>query len=98
MKTPIELEVFQPFFVSLNLPPSVTRGEEIVLEVNLFNYLKEGTEVTVTLDTSDTFEILIVSNDINAMGNQRSVWVPNEAADCLFFRSSQSKLERFPSE
>uniref|UniRef100_A0A670ICS0 CD109 antigen n=1 Tax=Podarcis muralis TaxID=64176 RepID=A0A670ICS0_PODMU len=96
MKTPIELEVFQPFFVSLNLPPSVTRGEEIVLEVNLFNYLKEGTEVTVTLDTSDTFEILIVSNDINAMGNQRSVWVPSEAAKTVIFPIKPKQIGEIP--
>uniref|UniRef100_A0A803T4W8 CD109 molecule n=1 Tax=Anolis carolinensis TaxID=28377 RepID=A0A803T4W8_ANOCA len=78
IKMPIELEVFQKFFMSLNLPHTVTRGEHFMLEVNVFNYMKENTEVTVTLDTSDTFEILIISNDINAMGNQRSVWVPSE--------------------
>lgn len=42
-----QLEVFQPFFVSLNLPPSVTRGEQFILEVNIFNYLKEVAEVKI---------------------------------------------------
>lgn len=40
-----QLESFQPFFVSLNLPSYVTRGEQFVLEAVVFNYLEEDTEV-----------------------------------------------------
>ncbi|XP_053136283.1 CD109 antigen [Hemicordylus capensis] len=96
MKMPVELEVFQPFFVSLNLPPSVMRGEQFLLEVNIFNYLSESTEVTVTLDTNDTFEILIVSNDINAMGNQRSVWVASEDAKTIIFPIKPKQIGEIP--
>ncbi|KAJ7341665.1 hypothetical protein JRQ81_006104 [Phrynocephalus forsythii] len=96
IKIPVELEVFQPFFVSLNLPPSVTRGEQFILEVNIFNYLKEGTEVTVTLDTSDTFEILTLSNAINAMGNQRSVWVPSEDGKTVIFPIKPKQIGEVP--
>uniref|UniRef100_A0A803T9M7 CD109 molecule n=1 Tax=Anolis carolinensis TaxID=28377 RepID=A0A803T9M7_ANOCA len=92
IKMPIELEVFQKFFMSLNLPHTVTRGEHFMLEVNVFNYMKENTEVTVTLDTSDTFEILIISNDINAMGNQRSVWVPSEDGRTVISQSNQKAV------
>ncbi|XP_070789005.1 CD109 antigen isoform X2 [Pituophis catenifer annectens] len=71
MKIPIELEVFQPFFVSLNLPPSVIRGEQFILEVNIFNYLKESTEAegleqtyseTVLLDLSKRSNLTEVLN------------------------------------
>uniref|UniRef100_A0A8D0CAT7 CD109 antigen n=2 Tax=Salvator merianae TaxID=96440 RepID=A0A8D0CAT7_SALMN len=96
IKMPIELEVFQPFFVSLNLPSSVTRGEQFILEVNVFNYLKESTEVTVTLDTSNTFEILIISNDINVMGNQRSVWVPSEDGMTVTFPIKPKQIGEIP--
>ncbi|XP_062981026.1 CD109 antigen [Elgaria multicarinata webbii] len=96
IKMPIELEVFQPFFLSLNLPPSITRGEEFILEVNMFNYLKESIEVTVTLDTSDTFEILIISNDINAMGNQRSVRVPSEDGKTVIFPIKPKQIGEIP--
>ncbi|XP_061479122.1 CD109 antigen isoform X2 [Rhineura floridana] len=96
VKMPIELQVFQPFFVSLNLPPSVTRGEQFILEVNIFNYLKENTEVTVTLDTSDTFEILIVSNDLIAMGNHRSVWVPSEEGKTVIFPIKPKQIGEIP--
>lgn len=41
----LQLEVFQPFFIFLNLPYSVIRGEQFILEVNIFNYLKEEAEV-----------------------------------------------------
>lgn len=40
-----QLRAFQPFFISLNLPYAVIRGEELALEVTIFNYLKEATEV-----------------------------------------------------
>uniref|UniRef100_A0A8C5RJE5 CD109 molecule n=1 Tax=Laticauda laticaudata TaxID=8630 RepID=A0A8C5RJE5_LATLA len=96
MKIPIELEVFQPFFVSLNLPPSVIRGEQFILEVNIFNYLKESTEVTVTLDMSDSFEIFIISNDINATGNQHTVWIPSEDGKTIFFPIKPKQIGEIP--
>ena len=40
-----QLTVFQPFFVSLNLPYSVIRGEEFGLQAMVFNYLPEAVEV-----------------------------------------------------
>uniref|UniRef100_A0A8C6Y3Q5 CD109 antigen n=1 Tax=Naja naja TaxID=35670 RepID=A0A8C6Y3Q5_NAJNA len=96
MKIPIELEVFQPFFVSLNLPPSVIRGEQFILEVNIFNYLKESTEVTVTLDMSDSFEIFIISNDINAIGNQHTVWISSEDGKTIFFPIKPKQIGEIP--
>ncbi|XP_054849093.1 CD109 antigen [Eublepharis macularius] len=94
-KIPIELEVFQPFFVSLNLPPSIIRGEQFLLEVHLFNYMKESSEVTVTLDRSDTFEIFI-SNDINATDNQRSVWMPSEDGKTVVFPIKPTQIGEIP--
>lgn len=46
-KNPKTLNVFQPFFVSLNLPYSVKRGEVVAVPVVLFNYLE--TDVTADL-------------------------------------------------
>ncbi|KAL7987953.1 hypothetical protein Chor_006872 [Crotalus horridus] len=96
IKIPVELEVFQPFFVSLNLPPSVIRGEQFILEVNIFNYLKKSTEVTVTLDMSDSFEIFIISNDINAIGNQHSIWIPSEDGKTVFFPIMPKQIGEIP--
>ncbi|XP_014673920.1 PREDICTED: CD109 antigen-like [Priapulus caudatus] len=50
------LTAFQPFFVSLTLPYSVLRGEVLVLQATVFNYMNADTQVEVTLDHSDDFE------------------------------------------
>ncbi|XP_019352416.1 CD109 antigen isoform X3 [Alligator mississippiensis] len=96
LTAPVELETFQPFFISLNLPYSVTRGEQFILEINIFNYLKEETKVTVTLDISDVFEILITSNEINATGNQQSVLVPSEDGRTVNFPIKPKRLGEIP--
>ncbi|NWW49476.1 CD109 protein, partial [Pedionomus torquatus] len=83
--TPVELEAFQPFFIFLNLPYSVVRGEQFVLEVSVFNYLKEEAEVTVILDAHEAFEIIPTSNEINATANQRAVSVPSEDGKTVQF-------------
>lgn len=41
----LQIETFKPFFVSLNLPYSVVRGEQVVLQANVFNYLSQDTDV-----------------------------------------------------
>ncbi|EPQ04748.1 CD109 antigen, partial [Myotis brandtii] len=76
--TPAELEVFQPFFISPNLPNSVIRGEEFALEITIFNYLKVDTEVKVIIEESDKFEILMTSNEVNDTGHMQIILVPSE--------------------
>ena len=41
----LQLKVFQPFFVSMDLPYSVIRGEQVAIKVLVFNYLDEEMEV-----------------------------------------------------
>lgn len=41
----LQLKVFQPFFVSLTMPYAVTRGELVVLQANVFNYLDRDVRV-----------------------------------------------------
>ncbi|OXB72226.1 UNVERIFIED_CONTAM: hypothetical protein H355_013405, partial [Colinus virginianus] len=43
------LTVFQPFFVDLSLPYSVTQGEIFSLKATVFNYLKDCIQVHTTL-------------------------------------------------
>lgn len=42
----LQLTVFQDFFLSLNLPAYIIRGEELLLEIILFNYLPHDMEVS----------------------------------------------------
>ncbi|XP_071898928.1 alpha-2-macroglobulin-like protein 1 isoform X1 [Anas platyrhynchos] len=51
------LRVFQPFFVDLSLPYSVTQGETFSLKATVFNYLKDCIQVHTTL--KDTPELKV---------------------------------------
>ncbi|XP_074752015.1 CD109 antigen isoform X3 [Athene noctua] len=90
------LEAFQPFFIFLNLPYSIIRGEQFILEVNIFNYLKEEAEVTVILDMNDAFEIILTSNEINATEDQQSISVPSEDGRTVQFPIKPKQLGEIP--
>uniref|UniRef100_A0A8C8CX71 Alpha-2-macroglobulin-like n=1 Tax=Oncorhynchus tshawytscha TaxID=74940 RepID=A0A8C8CX71_ONCTS len=45
---PVELTVFQPFFLELTLPYSIIRGEHFELKATVFNYLSKCIMVSVT--------------------------------------------------
>ncbi|MFH4980299.1 hypothetical protein AB6A40_007008 [Gnathostoma spinigerum] len=51
--TTSKLTVFRPFFIRLNLPYSVKRGEKFALQVLVFNYMDTEQDVTVTLKHDD---------------------------------------------
>ncbi|KAM5256508.1 CD109 antigen [Ctenodactylus gundi] len=93
---PVELQAFQPFFIFLNLPYSVIRGEEFALEVTIFNYLKDATEVKVIIEQSDRFDILMTSNDINATGHQQTILVPSEDGATVLFPIKPTHLGEIP--
>nr|XP_022323516.1 CD109 antigen-like isoform X2 [Crassostrea virginica] len=57
--SPANLKVFQPFFVSLTMPYSVTRGELVVLQANVFNYLDRDVRVLVIIDKNESFKNLV---------------------------------------
>ncbi|XP_069345169.1 CD109 antigen [Eulemur rufifrons] len=94
--TPVELQAFQPFFIFLNLPYSVIRGEEFALEITIFNYLKDATEVKVIIEKSDKFDILMTSNEINATGHQQTILVPSEDGATVLFPVRPTRLGEIP--
>lgn len=66
-QSPSKLRVFRPFFVSLDLPYNVVRGEVVAIPVVVFNYLDRDLTVDVTLDNSNGhLEIPDMSNDVDA--------------------------------
>ncbi|KAM4529281.1 LOW QUALITY PROTEIN: CD109 antigen [Fundulus diaphanus] len=73
-----ELTVFQDFFLSLNLPAYIVRGEELVLEVVLFNYLQEDLEVTVIVADSSSFEFIFPDSEAVSMASVRHVYLERE--------------------
>ncbi|VIO95510.1 Uncharacterized protein BM_BM11471 [Brugia malayi] len=48
-----KLTVFRPFFIRINLPYSVKRGEKFALQVLIFNYMDSEQDVAVTLKDDD---------------------------------------------
>nr|BAR45598.1 thioester-containing protein 1 [Epanerchodus sp. RS-2014] len=77
---PSKVEVFRPFFVTLNLPYSVVRGESVAVQALVFNYMKEDVEAEVTLENlNDQFELTGLLNrvdvDHNATSEKKTVKV-----------------------
>jgi hypothetical protein len=52
------IRVFQPFFVDLNLPVALTRGDEVTIPVVVYNYLDRPQAVELTLSDDGWFELL----------------------------------------
>ncbi|MBN2004147.1 MAG: hypothetical protein JXA21_12395 [Anaerolineae bacterium] len=69
------LRVFQDFFIDLDLPGSLTVGDEVAIPVGVFNYLPEAQSVRLEVQQEPWFELLdestktlaIASNDITVV-------------------------------
>ncbi|EGW06594.1 CD109 antigen isoform X1 [Cricetulus griseus] len=93
---PAELQVFKPFFIDLNLPYSIIRGEEFALEVIIFNYLESTTKVIVLIEENDTSGIIMSSNDANDTTYQQTALVPSEDGVTLLFPIKPTQLGEIP--
>ncbi|XP_060581969.1 CD109 antigen-like isoform X2 [Ruditapes philippinarum] len=51
-----QLEVTMPFFVSVNLPYSVVRGEKVIIQVNIHNYSPQQLFTSISLKKSSEFD------------------------------------------
>jgi len=69
------LRVFQDFFIDLDLPGSLTVGDEVSVPVGVFNYLPDSQSVHLELEKADWFDLLdesskeitIAANDISVV-------------------------------
>jgi len=69
------LRVFQDFFIDIDLPLSLTVGDQVSIPVGIYNYLQEEQTVRLELEQSDWFElqdeaskeITIPANDITVV-------------------------------
>ncbi len=52
------LKVFQDFFIDLDLPLSLTVGDEISIPVGIFNYLPDEQTLRLEIEPADWFELL----------------------------------------
>jgi uncharacterized protein YfaS (alpha-2-macroglobulin family) len=77
------VRVFQDFFVDIDLPVSLTQGDEISIPIGVFNYLPQAQQVRLEVEPDDWFELAgpaeqtltIASNDIQV------VYVPIRVLD-----------------
>ncbi|ESO82800.1 hypothetical protein LOTGIDRAFT_211452 [Lottia gigantea] len=86
--TPAKLNAFQKFFVSLNLPYSIRRGENFELLASVSNYLKQDINVVVTLKRSDDFAVL----NSNSLDEE---YVSEEMIETILVKSDSVKTISF---
>jgi hypothetical protein len=72
------LKVFQDFFVDIDFPVQLTRGDEISFPIVVYNYLPEAQNVELELEAADWFESLggAITNLVVEPGEVQSVLVP----------------------
>ncbi|KAK3751287.1 hypothetical protein QZH41_012192, partial [Actinostola sp. cb2023] len=85
-----KLQVFQPFFISLDLPYSVIRGEEVAIKVLVFNYLEEDQQVTITFKASKHWSSI---NEISVRGLHQEVV---DRKEVITVRAGQGRALAFP--
>lgn len=71
-RQPSKLNVFQPFFVSTNLPYSIKRGEVVSIPIVVFNYMEGDHKAEVTLfNTDGEFEFAEANEDENQVRRRK---------------------------
>ncbi|XP_077146005.1 CD109 antigen-like [Ranitomeya variabilis] len=89
---PVEISVVKSLIAVLNTPFSLTRGEQCIIEVGLFNSLQENLQVMVTLESSNSFDMLISNNGAGTVPGQYNVTVEGEAGTSVLFPINPKKL------
>ena len=71
------ITVFQDFFVDLDLPVSMSLGDEVSVPVTCYNYLKQPQDVQITLAAGSWFASPVQTQNIHLGPNEvKSVSVP----------------------
>ncbi|XP_031828991.1 thioester-containing protein 1 allele R1 isoform X2 [Nomia melanderi] len=65
IKEPRKLKVFRPFFIVMDLPYSVIRGEIVAIQIVVFNYMNKAVEAEVLLTHEGQFDFAEISNDVH---------------------------------
>ncbi|KRZ58369.1 Antigen -like protein [Trichinella nativa] len=98
-----KVTVFRPFFIRLQLPYSVKRGEAIALQVLIFNYLDKDEKVNVILDyhKDSGFEFIVKKSVSSSMikksvevkpENSKTVTVKHESSSAAYFLIRPTKV------
>jgi uncharacterized protein YfaS (alpha-2-macroglobulin family) len=88
----LPLRVFQPFFVDIDLPLALTKGDEVSFPIAVYNYLKEPQTVTLRLTANDAFELT------DGHGYERSIDLKANEVAGVTFRIRANKIGSLPLE
>ncbi|NWV38184.1 OVOS protein, partial [Grantiella picta] len=96
--SPVSITAFQPFFVDLTLPYSVTRGEKFNFIANVFNYLNKCVQISAMLEQSSDYEAEILSsggNTATVCANERKTYIwairPHKLGEVKFVITAEAK-------
>ncbi|NXX32326.1 OVOS protein, partial [Nicator chloris] len=99
ISSPVSVTAFQPFFVDLTMPYSVTRGEKFNLIANVFNYLNKCVQISAILSQSSDYEAEILSsggNTATVCANERKTYIwavsPQKLGEVKFVITAEAKL------
>lgn len=97
MESPKKVRVFRRFFVSLDLPYSVKRGEIVAIPVVVFNYMDRDVVADVTLENAGQFDFADYSNDVNdvpaiELYRRKKVKVPANSGASTSFMITPNQL------
>ncbi|XP_036438060.1 CD109 antigen isoform X2 [Colossoma macropomum] len=96
ISAPVELKVFKDFFLSLNLPAYIIRGELLLLEVSLFNYMDRDLEVFVMVQESSMFEFVSPSGEDSSMDGMMRVSIWSQNGTTVLFPIKVMELGQVP--
>ncbi|VDI01862.1 CD109 antigen [Mytilus galloprovincialis] len=82
---------FKDFFISLTLPYSVIRGEEVALQVNLFNYQNKNMSVLIVLKKNDDFQ-----NVVRTVNGTQQLMFSKTQSENTFVLAGESTSVYFP--
>ncbi|XP_031779562.1 CD109 antigen isoform X2 [Nasonia vitripennis] len=98
IEAPRKLRVFKPFFLSMNLPYSVIRGEIVAIPIVVFNYMSKDLNVEVVLENNGDFEFAEVSNEVHdntkrlELYRTKKIFVKANSAESVAFMIVPTKL------
>lgn len=95
-KNPKTLNVFQPFFVSLNLPYSVKRGEVVSVPVVLFNYLNMDVTADLVLQNENGAFEFVDDIEGDQSSRKRQVTVASNAGVTQTFLVKFTNVGQIP--
>jgi uncharacterized protein YfaS (alpha-2-macroglobulin family) len=78
------IKVFQDFFIDIDFPVALTKGDEVSVPIAVYNYLKEGQSVKLTVEKEDWFQL--------QGGAEKSLEIKAGEVDVAYFRIKTAKI------